>query len=59
MNSTDKALAAWNQIQEQMQRDHEAELAQAEWETNDDPSPWCLHCGPRSACDCGPIADNN
>jgi len=38
---------------------HEAELARAEWEKNDDPTPWCLHCGPRSACDCGPIADNN
>lgn len=23
-----------------------------------DPTPWCLHCGPRSACDCGPIAEN-
>jgi hypothetical protein len=24
-----------------------------------DPTPWCLHCGPREACDCGPIAENN
>lgn len=23
-----------------------------------DPTPWCSHCGPRSACDCGPIAEN-
>ena len=24
----------------------------------DDPTPYCTHCGPRSACDCGPIAEN-
>lgn len=24
-----------------------------------DPTPYCLHCGPKSACDCGPIAENN
>lgn len=24
-----------------------------------DPTPWCLHCGPRSACTCGPIAAND
>ena len=24
-----------------------------------DPTPWCLHCGDRENCDCGPIADND
>lgn len=24
-----------------------------------DPTPWCLHCGPKSACDCGPFAEND
>ncbi len=24
-----------------------------------DPTPYCLHCGPKSACTCGPIARNN
>ncbi len=26
---------------------------------NYDPSPYCTHCGPKSACDCGPIAEND
>jgi hypothetical protein len=24
-----------------------------------DPTPWCTACGPRHACTCGPIADND
>lgn len=26
---------------------------------DEDPTPWCLHCGPKSACTCGQIAENN
>jgi len=26
--------------------------------SGDDPTPWCLYCGPKSACTCGPIAEN-
>lgn len=28
-------------------------------EIDTDPTPWCTHCGPKSACDCGPIAEND
>jgi hypothetical protein len=28
-------------------------------EIDTDPTPWCSHCGPKSACDCGPIAEND
>jgi hypothetical protein len=24
-----------------------------------DPTPWCTACGPRHACTCGPITDND
>ncbi len=24
-----------------------------------DPTPFCLHCGPKSACNCPPFADNH
>jgi hypothetical protein len=24
-----------------------------------DPTPYCLHCGPKTNCDCGPIAEND
>ncbi len=26
---------------------------------NYDPTPYCTHCGPKSACDCGPFAEND
>lgn len=56
---TTDAKDLFEQIMAEAEKSHQAELERAEWERNDDPSPWCLHCGPQSACDCGPIADNN
>ena len=44
--------------------DLEAKIAsylQQEEEDEDDPTPWCSHCGSMTikGCDCGPIAENH